>query len=180
MNVFVLDHGYVLRTVLEHAVAPFLDPSIPTDLGSPDRIVLAGPIPSNSIGNLGFGLAELLERFPNVPTLVFAAAAPAVLKTFGGDARLHPTRPGLERRLCHAQQGLFAGLPSPLTVAQYGSLELGVLPSDFEVLAFDDANHCLAFRHRCRPITFVGFDPLSIGSDVHPALIQTFFKGNPS
>lgn len=80
----------------------------------------------------------------------------------------------------HAGQGIFAGVPSPFTVARYHSLviEPGSVPDVLEVVArtseagFED--EIQAVKHREHPTWGVQFHPESIASEHGRALLRNF------
>jgi anthranilate synthase component 2 len=70
-------------------------------------------------------------------------------------------------RIYHDGQGLFAGLPNPLTATRYHSLVIrpGTLSDDFEVCAWSDleggGREIMAIRHKRWPLFGVQFHPES-------------------
>ncbi|GAB2928637.1 aminodeoxychorismate/anthranilate synthase component II [Streptomyces mayteni] len=64
----------------------------------------------------------------------------------------------------HEGAGVFAGLPSPLTVTRYHSLAVdeSTVPAGFEVTATTDAGVVMGLRHREVPVEGVQFHPESV------------------
>ncbi|MDT0318158.1 aminodeoxychorismate/anthranilate synthase component II [Streptomyces millisiae] len=64
----------------------------------------------------------------------------------------------------HAGAGVFAGLPSPLTVTRYHSLavEEPTVPAGFEVTATTESGVVMGLRHREVPVEGVQFHPESV------------------
>ena len=64
----------------------------------------------------------------------------------------------------HQEQGVFSGLPSPVSVTRYHSLaiEPASLPEDLEVTARTESGVIMAVRHRSWPMEAVQFHPESV------------------
>ena len=64
----------------------------------------------------------------------------------------------------HNQQGVFAGLPSPLVTTRYHSLALDpeTVPDELEVTAWTESGVIMAVRHRELPVESVQFHPESV------------------
>jgi para-aminobenzoate synthetase component 2 len=71
---------------------------------------------------------------------------------------------GKTSEVTHEGAGVFAGLPSPLTVTRYHSLavEPGTLPDAIEVTARTASGVTMALRHRELPVEGVQFHPESV------------------
>lgn len=74
----------------------------------------------------------------------------------------------------HHGQGLFAGLPDPLTVVRYHSLALIDLPDTLEATAVSDDGEIMGVRHRKLDIEGVQFHPESIASEAGHQMLATF------
>lgn len=76
----------------------------------------------------------------------------------------------------HRGDGLFRGLPSPLTVMRYHSLMLdeASLPAELEVTSRTRDGLCMSIAHRERRIAGVQFHPESIGTGHGRALVANF------
>jgi anthranilate synthase component 2 len=76
----------------------------------------------------------------------------------------------------HQQQGVFAGLPSPLHATRYHSLvvERESLPDALEITAELADGTIMGLRHRTLPIEGVQFHPESIRSEHGHALLKNF------
>lgn len=87
-------------------------------------------------------------------------------------------RHGRSSQITHDQQGLFAGLPSPLRVGRYHSLvaEEASLPAELIVTARDEAGVIMAFAHRELPIYGVQFHPESILTEHGYEMIGNFLR----
>lgn len=119
---------------------------------------------------------ELIQR-AEVPLLGVCLGHQAIAQAFGGRVIHAPyLMHGKTSPISHQQTGLFAGLPSPLTVARYHSLvaEAASLPAELEVTAGTADGVIMALRHRQRPIHGLQFHPESIASEGGHALLQNF------
>lgn len=80
----------------------------------------------------------------------------------------------------HRAEGLFAGLPTPLTVARYHSLEIAPdsLPAELEAIAHTAEpgyeQEIQAVRHRSHPVWGVQFHPESVASEGGHQLLHNF------
>jgi anthranilate synthase component 2 len=82
----------------------------------------------------------------------------------------------------HTGQGVFAGLPSPFTVARYHSLavERASLPACLEVTAQTEDGEIMGLRHREFDIEGVQFHPESIATEHGHALLANFLRRDRS
>lgn len=71
---------------------------------------------------------------------------------------------GKTSKITHDGQGVFAGLPNPMTATRYHSLALdpATVPADLIVSARTDSGVIMAVRHRSLPIESVQFHPESV------------------
>jgi anthranilate synthase/aminodeoxychorismate synthase-like glutamine amidotransferase len=78
----------------------------------------------------------------------------------------------------HAQQGIFAGLPSPLSGCRYHSLvvERASLPECFAATAWTDDGTLMAIEHRELPLVGIQFHPESILTDCGYQLLAAFLR----
>jgi anthranilate synthase/aminodeoxychorismate synthase-like glutamine amidotransferase len=83
---------------------------------------------------------------------------------------------GKQSEIEHAGVGLFAGLPSPLTVMRYHSLMLdeASLPAQLEVTSRTRDGVCMSVAHRELPLAGVQFHPESIGTEFGHELLKNF------
>jgi anthranilate synthase/aminodeoxychorismate synthase-like glutamine amidotransferase len=75
-------------------------------------------------------------------------------------APVHGKRAAIE----HSREGLFAGLPSPMTAMRYHSLVVTRVPDGFEVVARCERGQPMAFVDAIRRQSAVQFHPESIGT----------------
>jgi len=102
-----------------------------------------------------------------IPTLGVCLGHQAIGEAYGGRVvRAERVMHGKTSAVTHDGTGLFAGLPSPLSVMRYHSLvvERDSLPPELEVIAAaaDDPREIHALRHREHPVWGVQFHPESV------------------
>ena len=140
----------------------------------PDRVIVSpGPCTPNEAGVS----VDVMRRFPEagVPTLGVCLGHQSLAQAFGGTVVRHEPVHGKTTEITHDGQGLFAGLPSPLTVGRYHSLVVAddSVPAAFEVSA-RGGGVVMAIRHRELPAEGVQFHPESVLTDSGKAMLQNF------
>jgi anthranilate synthase component 2 len=76
----------------------------------------------------------------------------------------------------HNNQGVFHGLPNPLSCTRYHSLAIARanLPECLEITAWSDDGELMGVRHRTRAVEGVQFHPESIISECGHELLRNF------
>jgi len=100
-----------------------------------------------------------------VPVFGVCLGMQAMAVAYGGSVGRAPELlHGKTSRVEHAQSGVFAGLPSPLTVTRYHSLAVdeASLPAGIEVTARTPGGVVMGLRHRELPVEGVQFHPESV------------------
>jgi anthranilate synthase component 2 len=123
---------------------------------------------------------ELIRAAPEtLPILGICLGHQAIGEAFGGEivsarAIMH----GKLSEIRHRDQGLFKGLPSPMTATRYHSLAVKreTLPETLLIDAETADGEIMALRHRTRPIFGLQFHPESIASEHGHALIGAFLE----
>jgi anthranilate synthase/aminodeoxychorismate synthase-like glutamine amidotransferase len=145
----------------------------------PEAIVISpGPCTPNEAG---VSVDVIRQLGASVPILGVCLGHQSIGAAFGGrivraDRLMH----GKTSPITHNGEGIFEGLPSPLTVARYHSLVIDPtdVPDELEVVARTDEagfeHEIQAVRHRSLPIWGVQFHPESIASEHGLALLQNF------
>jgi anthranilate synthase/aminodeoxychorismate synthase-like glutamine amidotransferase len=138
-----------------------------------DRVVVSpGPCTPNEAGIS----VEVMRRFPEagVPTLGVFLGHQSLAQAFGGRVVRHLPVHGKTTEIEHDGSGLFAGLPSPLTVGRYHSLVVDPeLPDVLEPTAWG-GGVLMAMRHRELPAQGVQFHPESVLTPDGKRLLETF------
>ena len=144
---------------------------------SPDAIVVSpGPCTPHEAGIS----VELIRRAgAAIPLLGVCLGHQAIGEAYGGTViRASRVMHGKQSRILHDGTGLFANVPSPLSVMRYHSLivERSSLPAALEVTAVadDDPQEIHALRHRTNPVWGVQFHPESILTEHGKTLLVNF------
>ena len=147
----------------------------------PTHILISpGPCTPNEAGIS----VECVRRFAGeVPILGVCLGHQSIGQAFGGKIiRAKRLMHGKTAAIEHDKQGLFAGLPNPLTATRYHSLVIqpDTLPDCFEISAWCDApdgsREIMGIRHREWPLDGVQFHPESFLTEFGPALLQRFVQ----
>ena len=118
-----------------------------------------------------------------IPILGVCLGHQAIGAAYGGKVvRADRLMHGKTSPIQHSGEGIFAGLPSPLTVARYHSLviENDSVPDELQVIARTDEpgfeHEIQAVKHRTHPVWGVQFHPESIASEHGLALLRNFLE----
>ncbi|MGE5665853.1 MAG: anthranilate synthase component II [Betaproteobacteria bacterium] len=148
---------------------------------APERICISpGPC---SPAEAGVSVPVLTHFAGRVPILGVCLGHQAIGAAFGGRVvRAQRLMHGKTDAVHHAGQGVFAGLPSPFTVARYPSLagERASLPACLEVTAHTADGEIMGLRHRDFEIEGVQFHPESIATEHGHALLANFLQRSRS
>jgi anthranilate synthase component 2 len=146
---------------------------------SPGRIVISpGPCTPTQAGVS----VELIRALgPSTPLLGVCLGHQAIGEAFGGRTiRAAQIMHGKTAPVHHREEGLFRGIPNPVTVARYHSLvtDPGALPEELEVIAWSDpgdfGDEIQGVRHREHPVWGVQFHPESLFSQDGKVLLSNF------
>lgn len=141
-------------------------------------VISPGPGRPEGAGNT---LGVIRKYAGTKPMLGVCLGHQAIGEAFGAEV-VHASRlmHGKTSGMTHDAQGLFSGLPSPLTVMRYHSLTLREesIPDLFSVSARADDGEVMAIRHREAPIEGLQFHPESIATDAGKAIVRRFLEMN--
>jgi anthranilate synthase/aminodeoxychorismate synthase-like glutamine amidotransferase len=140
----------------------------------PDNVVVSpGPCTPREAGVS----VEVTRRFPEagVPTLGVCLGHQSMAEAFGGRVIRHLPVHGKTTEIGHDGDGLFSGLPDPLTVGRYHSLvvEAESLPDELVPTAHG-GGVLMAMRHRELPAYGVQFHPESVLTPDGKRLLRNF------
>jgi anthranilate synthase/phosphoribosyltransferase len=145
---------------------------------APTHIVISpGP---GTPDDAGISLA-LVERFaPSLPILGVCLGHQTIGQAFGGRVvRAGRLMHGKVSPVLHDGQGIFGGLPSPLTATRYHSLVVAEpLPDCLEVSARTPEGEMMGLRHRQYPTVGVQFHPESILTEHGHQLLKNFLEAD--
>jgi anthranilate synthase component 2 len=123
----------------------------------------------------------VIERFAGrFPILGVCLGHQAIGQAFGGRiVRAQRVMHGKLSAVTHDGRGVFAGLPSPLTVTRYHSLaiERASLPGCLEISATAEDGEIMGVRHRELAVEGVQFHPEAILTEHGHALLRNFLDG---
>ena len=144
----------------------------------PDAILLS-PGPGDP-DQAGVCLDVLKELSPRIPTLGVCLGHQALAQAYGGTiVRAAELMHGKTSPLLHRGEGVFAGLPQPLTATRYHSLiaDRESLPDCLEVTAWLEDNTVMGLRHREHPhLQGVQFHPESVLTEAGHNLLANFLR----
>jgi para-aminobenzoate synthetase component 2 len=128
----------------------------------------------------GVCLEVLRELSPTIPTLGVCLGHQSIAQVYGGKVvRAKELMHGKTSPVLHSGQGVFEGLPNPLTATRYHSLiaERESLPDCLEITAWLDDGTIMGLRHREFPhIQGVQFHPESVLTQEGHALLANFLR----
>jgi anthranilate synthase/aminodeoxychorismate synthase-like glutamine amidotransferase len=141
----------------------------------PAAIVLSpGPCTPREAG-ASIDIVRTLHK--EIPLLGVCLGHQVIAEALGGKVvRAETPVHGRSSSVVHDGTGLFAGVPSPLTVGRYHSLvvEPASLPSELRVTARTDRTVIMAFAHGRWPVFGVQFHPESILTEHGYDLLANF------
>lgn len=148
----------------------------------PEQIVISpGPCTPNEAGVS----LEAIRHFAGwIPILGVCLGHQAIGQAFGGRiVRAGRVMHGKTSPVRHRGQGVFAGLPNPLTATRYHSLAIdkASLPDCLEVTAWTEQadgsiEEIMGVRHRSLDVEGVQFHPESILSEAGHELLANFLR----
>lgn len=128
----------------------------------------------------GVCLEVLRQLSPTIPTLGVCLGHQSIAQVFGGKVvRARELMHGKTSPVHHSGQGVFAGLPDPLTATRYHSLiaERESLPDCLEITAWLDDGTIMGLRHReFSHIEGVQFHPESVLTQGGHDLLANFLR----
>ncbi|EAQ70534.1 4-amino-4-deoxychorismate lyase [Synechococcus sp. RS9909] len=145
---------------------------------APDAILLS-PGPGDP-DQSGVCLEVLRELSPTVPTLGVCLGHQALAQVYGGRVvRASELMHGKTSPVLHGGEGVFAGLPQPLTATRYHSLiaDRASLPDCLEVTAWLEDGTIMGLRHcNHRHLQGVQFHPESVLTEAGHQLLANFLR----
>lgn len=128
----------------------------------------------------GVCLEVLRELSPTIPTLGVCLGHQSIAQVFGGKVvRAKELMHGKTSPVHHSGQGVFEGLPNPLTATRYHSLiaERASLPECLEITAWLEDGTIMGLRHRDHPhLQGVQFHPESVLTQQGHQLLANFLR----
>ena len=138
----------------------------------PERVVVSpGPCTPREAGIS----VEVMRRFPEagIPSLGVCLGHQSLAEAFGGKVIRHEPIHGKTTEITHDGDGLFKGLPDPLTVGRYHSLVVSEIGEELVETA-RGGGVLMAMRHRELPAYGVQFHPESVLTPDGKDLLRNF------
>jgi len=143
----------------------------------PDRIVISpGPC---SPAEAGISLPLIQAAIGKIPLLGVCLGHQAIGVALGGKIiRAKTLMHGKTSEVEHTWQGVFKGLPSPMTVTRYHSLaiERDTLPAELMITAWTQDGEIMGIQHKTYALHGVQFHPESILSEHGHAMLKNFLQ----
>ena len=143
----------------------------------PDRIVISpGPC---SPAEAGISVALIQAAMGKIPLLGVCLGHQAIGAALGGKIiRAKTLMHGKTSKVEHSGQGVFKGLPSPMTVTRYHSLaiERDTLPAELMITAWTQDGEIMGIQHKTYALHGVQFHPESILSEHGHAMLKNFLQ----
>ncbi len=146
------------------------------------RAIVVSPGPCSPT-EAGISMELIRTLGPIIPTLGVCLGHQSIAQVFDSEVVRAPRlMHGKLSNVHHNGEGLFAGLPNPMTCTRYHSLIVpeATLSTDLEVTAWvEDAGHpreVMGLRHKTYPIHGVQFHPESFLTQGGIDLLKNFLK----
>lgn len=141
----------------------------------PEKIIISpGPCTPNEAG---ISMDVIRELGPTRPVLGVCLGHQAIGQVYGGKVMRAPyLMHGKVSRIRHRGEGLFAGLPDPMTATRYHSLivDRETLPGDLQITAETEDGLIMGMKHKEHPVYGVQFHPESILTEGGKQLLANF------
>jgi len=142
---------------------------------APEKIVISpGP---GTPAEAGITVDLIREVGSTIPIFGVCLGHQAIGEAMGGNViRAGRLMHGKTSMVTHNNEGVFAGLPSPLEATRYHSLvvERESLPDCLEITAESDDGYIMGLRHKTLPIEGVQFHPESVLTTHGMQMLKTF------
>ena len=167
------------ETLVRRHDRPLLDE---IDQLAPTHILLSpGPC---SPAEAGISVDVIQQFGSRIPILGVCLGHQCIGAAYGGHIRraVQPVH-GRTSNITHDGTSVFAGLPSPLTVARYHSLVISreSLPAALRITAVaEEDGEIMGVEHREFPVAGVQFHPESAATEFGYAMLDRFLKGERS
>jgi anthranilate synthase component II len=143
----------------------------------PERIVIS-PGPSTPL-NAGISNDVIRSFGARLPILGVCLGHQCIGYVYGGEVLQAPEiMHGKSSLVYHNKQGVFDGLPSPLSAIRYHSLivKREGLPDCLEVTAWTENGTIMGLRHRQHPVEGVQFHPESFMTERGKDILRNFLQ----
>jgi anthranilate synthase component 2 len=142
--------------------------------------IVVSPGPGRPAG-AGISVALMRRLTGHIPILGVCLGHQALAEAFGGRViQANRLMHGKTSPVAHTGDGVFAGLPSPITAMRYHSLvvDAATLPGVLMVTAWaadrPRGEEIMGLRHRTAPSFGVQFHPESVGTELGMRVVENF------
>jgi anthranilate synthase/aminodeoxychorismate synthase-like glutamine amidotransferase len=140
------------------------------------QAIVISPGPSRP-EKAGFTLKVIERNFQKLPIIGICLGHQAIGVFFGGKVKrakriLH----GKTSPIFHLGKGIFKGVPSPFSACRYHSLVLDEVPSELEIIAWDELGEIMGIAHTKYPIFGLQFHPEAYLSEYGTKILENFLK----
>lgn len=146
---------------------------------APDYLMVSpGPCTPDEAG---ISIAAIRHFAGRIPLLGVCLGHQSIGQAFGGRiVHARQLMHGKVSPVSHTGQGVFAGLPTPVTCTRYHSLviERDSLPACLEITAWTDDGEIMGVRHRELAVEGVQFHPESILTEHGHAMLDNFLRAH--
>lgn len=146
---------------------------------APDYLMVSpGPCTPDEAG---ISIAAIRHFAGRIPLLGICLGHQSIGQAFGGRiVHARQLMHGKVSPVSHTGQGVFAGLPTPVTCTRYHSLviERDSLPACLEITAWTDDGEIMGVRHRELAVEGVQFHPESILTEHGHAMLDNFLRAH--
>ena len=147
---------------------------------APSRIVISpGPC---APAQAGISVPLILAMAGKVPILGVCLGHQSIGHAFGGRiVHAKTLMHGKTSPVFHRDEGVFRGLPNPLTCTRYHSLAIDrdSLPDCLEITAWTEDGEIMGVRHKSLAVEGVQFHPESILTQHGPDMLKNFLTESP-
>lgn len=150
------------------------------EIMDPDYILIS-PGPKNP-AHAGVSIPMIRAFYRRTPLLGVCLGMQCINEAFGGETVRAPVPVhGKKSPVTHNGTGLFAGIPSPFTVARYHSLMIKPLQTqdDLVMNAYCDGDIIMGLHHKTFPLFGVQFHPESFLTEYGFVMIEHFLSQGP-
>ena len=147
---------------------------------APDYLVI-GPGPC-SPKEAGISVDAIRQFAGKIPILGVCLGHQSIGYAFGGDIiRAQTLMHGKVSAVHHLGQGMFSGLPNPVTCTRYHSLVIDrhTLPDCLEITAWTDDDEIMGVRHKQLAIEGVQFHPEALLTEHGHDMLANFLQQHP-
>jgi anthranilate synthase/aminodeoxychorismate synthase-like glutamine amidotransferase len=143
-------------------------------------LVSPGPGRPEDAGISNDAIRDFAER--GVPVLGVCLGHQCIGALYGGEVvRAPQVMHGKTSEIHHDGEGVFAGVPDPITATRYHSLVVArdTVPADLVVSAESEDGLVMGLRHRDLPVEGVQFHPESILTESGHSMLRNFLSQMP-